>query len=80
MIIEFQKYLAEGEQMLFLHLKDDDGSEQRSSIPFYHKQSEIAIEKRLEESIIILPQLFEQVYKMGLNQEKIEFKYKEFSI
>jgi hypothetical protein len=66
--------------MLFIHLKNDDGSEQRTSIPFYHRKAEIDIEKKLEESINILPQLFEQIYTMGLNKEKIEFQYKEYSI
>jgi hypothetical protein len=80
MIIDFKKYMAIDEQMLFIHFQNDDGSEQRTSIPFYHKKDEIAIEKKLEESINILPQLFEQVYNMGLNKEKVEFKYKEYSV
>jgi hypothetical protein len=79
-IIEFQRYLTEGEQILFLHFKNEDETEQRSSVPFYHKKSDIEIEKRLEESVNMLPQLIEQIYKMGLNQERIEFRYKEQSI
>ena len=65
-------YHENDETMLVVHLQDDSNKD-ILVLPFYHKKEDIEKEKRLEDSITLLPKLLEDLYNAGLKQDKIEF-------